>query len=319
MERVVASEFVAQPSLWSGEATGAYGALTVLPGTGPQFEVLRVLGDVAGPQVYRPVSAELAEAVAALETLEPSDRIGVGAGGGADALAAASSLQHLVRALEAEGEDFALAVPSIRDYVADPPRLRDDLEQAIAAYVRSRIAEDSANLCTFSLILFRSTDFGGAIEASLLEERAEWRAHLTPRTASGADLHLAIVPPPTASEGVMSLATELGCEELVPCVAFLGEKPDETLTEHPLLTRLSARRLVAPPPSVPNQLHDIYSTVYGGHAIAPGKLWTATGGKYVAIAGRRVNPRVLLTLLAGAVGGSGLVSALNAVFDVIVT
>jgi hypothetical protein len=232
-------------------------------------------------------------------------------------LAAAVALQQLASVLDAESEDTALELPAIGAYLADPPRLRDDLRLAIAQFVRTRLAMDVEQLCTFSVILFRDADAGGAIASSLVEQRAEWRAALTPRDPSAADLHLVVIPPPSATAGVTALARELGCADKLPCVVFLGDEPDRALRDPSRLVRWSARRLDAPPPAVPEQLRRIYAAVYDTRVGRPGTLSAAAGEKFMQAARDHVDVRAALVLLAGAVGGSTLVNALTTVMGLV--
>jgi hypothetical protein len=301
------------PGMWPDPVGEGFQAMRVLAGTGPRNEVLRILGGVSDPRVYRPVRKELAEAVACLEDLDASDRIGVGYGGKSARLGAIAALNNLSAALEAEAEDVGVELPPLRDYLDDPPRLRADLRESIADYLWAHVAEDLERLRTFSVILCRDTDLGGTVATSLVEQRAQWRDALTPDDTSP-DLHLAVIPPPTAAVGIAALATELHCLRQVPCVVFLGDKPDRTLRGEGLLSRLSVRRLHEPPPDIPGQLRTIYRTVYHSPTAA-GSLWMATGDKYFQLARERLNPKVALTLLVGAIGGPIPVAALTTVFD----
>jgi hypothetical protein len=98
---------------------------------------------------------------------------------------------------------------------------------------------------------------------------------------------------------------------------FLGDRLDPAKLSGTLAVRLSARRLEAPPPDIPDQLRDIYRSVYGLHAVSAGRLWTASADKFVQIVARNVNPLVVLRLLAGALGGAGLVSAVDVAHSVV--
>jgi hypothetical protein len=300
-------------TMWPTPATAGFHAMQVLPATGPQNEVLRFLGSMHDPRVFRPIGKELGTAVDALKALDAADRVGIGYGGNQAVLAAAVALQELAAALEAEAEDTELELPAISDYLADPPRLRDDLRHAIARFVRTRVAADVEQLRTFSVILFRDTDADGAIARSLVEERRRWRAALTPRDPSAADLHLVVIPPPTATAGVTALARDLGCAGKLPCVVFLGDKPDQALEDPSRLVRWSVRRLEAPPPPIPEQLEKIYGAVYDARMGAPGSLFAAAGERFVLAVRDHVDVVAVLQLLAGAVGGSALVGALTTV------
>jgi hypothetical protein len=303
--------------MWSSGGVGGFGAMRVLPGTGPKHEVIRVLGGVEDPRMYRPVAKELDAAVQELRELDRSDRLGLGYAGGPQAVGAIVALQNLVRALESVSEDTGAELAPVTVYLEDPPRLRDDLRDAIGAFSAASLEDDLDRLRTFSLILFRDEDLGGAVTRSLLEERHLWRSALRPAHVRVEDLHLAVIPPPSASRGITELAAELGCVELLPCVVFLGERIDPTQLPDTIVIRLSARRIEAPPPNVPDQLRQIYRSVYGSHARAPGRLWTAAGDKFVQILAKHVNAMLVLQLLAGAVGGPALVSAVKTVHDVL--
>lgn len=308
------SDLLLDPTMWPTPLSGAgFGAMRVLAATGPQHEILRTIGNVQDPRVYRPVRKEFEAALSSLKALDSTDRIGVGYGGNAASLSAIAALRDLVAALEAEGEDCGVQLPPLREYLADPPLLQADLRRAIADFLEFHIAGDLARLATFSLILFREEDLEGAISTSLVEDRSQWRDALSPQDG-GRDLHLAVVPPPTASAAVLALAAELKCSRLLPCVVFLGDKPDRSLRGETLLTRLSARSLQAPPPAIPDQLRTIYRTVYRGPR--GGGLWMATGDKCVQLALDRANPRVVLGLLVGALGGPTCVAALNTALQV---
>jgi hypothetical protein len=298
------------PAMWPESPDEGFHAMRVLPGTGPRNEVLRVVGGAYDERVYRPVSKEFREAIACLNQLEPNERAGVGYGANTAAIGAISALQRLATALQAEGEDTGIELPPLNAYLANPPKLRDDLRHVTAEFLRHHLADDLAKLCTFSLILFRDTDFGGAIAKSLMEQRPQWRDALTPADKAGNDLHLAVIPPPSASIGISALAKELHCLQLLPCVIFLGSKPDRSLSGDSLLSRWSARRLQEPPPSFPEQLHVIYRTVYSS-PVGGGGLWMATGDKYVQLVHEKVNLKVALTLIIGAIGGPACVQAFN--------
>jgi hypothetical protein len=304
-------------TMWATPAADGFQAMQVLPGTGPQHEVLRILGTLHDPRVYRPIGKELGEAVDTLKALDADQRVGAGYGGSQTVLAAAVALQQLASVLEAESEDTALELPAISAYLADPPRLREDLGLAIAQFVRTRLAKDIEQLCTFSVILFRDADASGAITRSLVEQRPEWRAALTPRDSSAADLHLAVIPPPSATTGVTALARELGCADKLPCVVFLGDEPDRALRDTSRLVRWSARRLHEPPPPIPEQLQNVYAAVYHTRIGRPGTLSAAASERFMQAAREHVDVRAALQLLAGAVGGSTFVGALTTVMGLV--
>jgi hypothetical protein len=298
------------PSMWPESSDEGFHAMRVLPGTGPRNEVLRMIEGVDDKRIYQSVSKDLRDAIECLNQLDPGERIGVGYGGNTATISAISALQRLVTALQAEGEDLGIDLPPLNAYLADPPKLRDDLREVTAEFLRYHLADDLAKLCTFSLILFRDTDFDGSIAKSLAEQRPQWRDALTPANKTGNDLHLAVIPPPSASIGISGLAKELHCLQLLPCVIFLGNKPDRSLSSDNFLSRLSARRLQVPPPGFPEQLHAIYRTVYNSPARG-GSLWMGAGDKYVQLIREKINLRVAFTLIIGAIGGPACVQAFN--------
>lgn len=271
-----------------------------------------MVGGIRDERIYRPVREELSRAVACLAELAPDQRTGFAYGDNADALNAIAALNDLVQALEAVGEDTGVELPDLNAYLADPPRLRDDLRNAVAVFLRHHVAADLDRLSTFSLILFRDTDLDGAILKSLTEHRPQWRDALTPADKGEPDLHLAIIPPPSATDGISALAGELHCRRHLPCVVFLGDKPDRSLRGESILSRLSVRPLDTPPPDIPGQLRTIYRTVYSS-PIAPGSLGMATADKYFRLVRERVNPKVALALIIGAIGGPACVQAFDTV------
>lgn len=300
------------PAMWPEGTDGGFQAMRVLPGTGPRNEVLRIVGGVRDERVYRPVGKELGVALASLAELESDDRAGFGYGANAAAFSAITALRNLVNALQAESDDTDIELPPLSEYLSNPPQLRDDLHGAIAQFLRHHIADDLDRLCTFSLILFRETDLDGAVARSLTEQRPLWHTALTPVDKIGSDLHLAVIPPPSATAGIAALARELHCLQLLPCVVFLGDKPDRSLRGDDLLSRFSVRRLQRPPPDVPAQLSTIYRTVYGS-PVAAGSLWMAAGDKYFQLLRQRINLKVALTLIIGAIGGPTCVQAFDTV------
>jgi hypothetical protein len=300
-------------NMWPAAALDGFHAMQVLPGTGPQMEILRVMGSMFDQRVYRPIGGELSAAVKALDELNPDDRVGIGYGGSGAVLAAATALQRLAAVLAAQAEDAGLEVPPLAEYLGDPERLWDDLAQAITRFIDNHIAQDVRLLRSFSLILFRETDGGGAIVRSLVEERPAWRAALAPGDPAATDLHLVIIPPPTAAAGIAALARELGCGEKLPCVVFLGDEPLEAFTSRSRLLRWGARTLAGPPPSIPEQLAEIYRGIYGAAGTGAATVRSAAGARFIAVARERVNGVAVLQLLAGATGGSALVGALTTV------
>lgn len=105
----------------------------------------------------------------------------------------------------------------------------------------------------------------------------------------------------------------LGCEDKLPCVVFLGTKPDFSRDLHSLLVTWSARSLLPTPPSYPDQLRKIYRTVYTYEALAPGTPERAIAEKFLTVLHSVISPRGVLRLLAGAVGGPKLATAAEVV------
>jgi hypothetical protein len=302
--------------MWPVASMGGFGAMQVLPGTGPKVEILRVLGDVLDERGCGALAPELSKAVDALRALGDEDRVGFAYGGTEAGMTAAVALHRLGDAIAAYAEDAAPTLAPLNEYLSDSGRLRDDLANAIENFIDVRVGEEVRRLQSFSLILFRDTDADGAILDSLVNHRAAWRSALTPIKPAATDLHLALIPPPGARDAVDALADELGCSDKLPCVVFLGTEPTEALRTPPRLIRWSARGLTPPMPSVPDQLADIYSTVYGAGVVGP-MLWAASGRKFVAFARERIDGRTVLQLVAGAFGGSVLLGAVNTVLDVV--
>ena len=266
--------------------------MRVLPGTGPRNEVLRILGQVHDQRVYRPVRKELGEALARLKELDAADRMGLGYGANAAAHGAITALRNVVAALEAEGEDTGVELPPLREYIADPPRLREDLRQSIAEFLRAHVAEDLSRLRTFSLILFRDSDLNGAIATSLTERRDQWREALTQPARGRISIWPWFRRPRRGPESppLAKVSTALGC---LPCVVFLGDKPDPESARRYLLSRWSARRFQEPPPSVPSQDSGPSTEPFTARPTHGGAPWIATAtSKVCGLRASRVDPRV---------------------------
>ncbi|WP_229399459.1 hypothetical protein [Micromonospora okii] len=307
-----------RPSAWPTPGAEGYGAMRVLPGTGPAHEVIRVIGATVDPRAHRPVSDALAEAVACYRALPAQERTGVGYGGGPAASAAISALLRLTRDLEALGEDTGVRVPDdLRAYLEKPGRLRADLRAAIADFLVPHLDRDVRRLRSFSLILFRESDLDGEAARSLVEERAQWRAALTPQHGARRDLHLAVIPPPTAAREIEELARDIGCEGSLPCVVFLGTRPELAAERGSRLSRWSARRLVASPPTVPAQLAQIYRSVYSARPDLTDNLAVATGDKVVQLVSSRLDWLAVATLAAGAIGGPAAADGIGVIFELI--
>lgn len=285
--------------------------MQVLPATGPRHEIFRALGGVADLRVYRPIAPELSRAVTCLEALAEGSRVGLGYGGSESLQSAALALQTLVEKLRAQSEDTGVSASEVTDYFDNPPRLREDLLTAVTEFVGLQLTAETEHMRTFSLVLFTENDFDGAIWRSLAGERPRWRMALTPKDPRGLDLHLAIVPPPSAIVGVRELAAALGCGDALPCVAFLGDDPRQMLGDPDRLVRWSARSISEPPPSVPEQLEEIYRPVFGSGGTAGASLRRMVGDRWLVAAKQRIDVRVAVILLAGALGGAPLVHALE--------
>ncbi|MEU7921939.1 hypothetical protein [Micromonospora zamorensis] len=292
--------------------------MRVLAGTGPAHEVIRIIGSAIDPRAYRPLADALVEAVTCYRALPDEERTGVGYGGGSATSAAISALLHLIRSLKALGEDTGVRVPDdLRAYLEKPGQLRADLRAAIAEFLIPHLDSDVKRLRSFSLILFRQSDLNGEMVRSLMEDRDQWRSALTPQQGAYRDLHLAVIPPPTASEEIEELARDIGCERLLPCVVFLGTRPDLAISGGSRLSRWSARRLVASPPAVPTQLERIYRTVYSSRPEVTDHLVVATGDKVVQLVSSRLDWMAVAILAAGAIGGPAAADGVNAVFELI--
>lgn len=294
----------------------SFKAMTVLPGTGPAFEVIRVVGESAALGQYRPLRAEFTDALTALKTLQEEQRIGIGYAAAKPAtLGAVVALHRLVEALRQDHEErLDAAATPLERYLDDPPRLQADLARAIERFTERKLQAETKRLHTFSLILFRDDDLGGELARSLTSERDQWRNALTPAARTRPDTHLAVIPPPTAHTGIEAIAAAYGCHNSLPCVVFVRDLPKPG-GDTSLLTRLSVRRLQLPPPTIPQQLQTIYRSVYdAGRLPGQGTAVAAVVDKLGATVHRHVDAKVALGILAGAIGGSGMVDAVDLIF-----
>ena len=294
---------------WREVKREEFQAVTLLSATRPVHEVLAYLDAIPAARSVGSVPKALALAIDALSNLDQHQRLRsstIPSGTMAEALAA---LRNLERTMTAESEDRDLEVPDDACYLADPPALENDLRQAVAQFLQNHLDTSYHRVATFSLILFSDEMHEGALAASFCDERSEWKKAIQPPRRGTPDMHLAIIPPPTAGEGVRYLAAELKCEENLPCVIFLGRKPDFSNGLHNLLPSWGCRKLVVVPPKYPKQLRQIYRTVYAHRALSPGNPASAIADKVLTAVRGALNPRAALRLFAGAVGGSKLVQA----------
>ena len=141
-------------------------------------------------------------------------------------------LDLLRDALEAEGEDLGLDESKLASYIADPPALQKDLRKSVGRFLYKQLASSYDRVATFSVILFDENIHGGALINSFQKARADWQKALKPPARGSPDVHLAIIPPPSAVDGVRNLAADLACEDMLPCVVFLGSKPDFSKGSH---------------------------------------------------------------------------------------
>lgn len=300
---------------WAPARGDDFHAMRVLPATGPVHEVLTYLDALPSQYVVGSVPSALADAVDVLSELDAQQRLRAPAVSKGTMDRALGALRNLRRALEAESEDLGLKPSPVTTYLADPPALQQDLRRAIGEMLRERLASVYDHVATFSLILFCEDSHGGALSTSLREERASWLRALKPPQRGSPDVHLAIIPPPSAVEGVRYLAAELGCEDRLPCVVFLGDKPQFSRELYHRLVAWSSRGLRPAPPSYSDQLGEIYRTVYARGALAPGSPMTAAADKFLTMLRGLLGARAALRLLAGAAGGSKLVEAAESMFS----
>jgi hypothetical protein len=297
---------------------GSFRAMTVLPGTGSKFEVIRIFGETAQISQYRPLKEQFSEALKALKALDDHQRLGVGYSiGKPKVVTAVAALQRLIDALRADREDeLDGSLTPLESYLNDPLLLSADLALAIETFVERKLLAETSRLCTFSLILFREDDLAGELVRSLTTQRSQWRKALTPNEMTQPDTHLAIVPPPTAKVAIEALASAYGCQGMLPCVVFVGDMP-KLKSQPTLVTRLSVRKLHSPPPAIPEQLQTIYHSVYSRWAPWRGTPAAAAVDKFGPAIYRRIDTKVAVGLLAGAVGGSGMVDAIDLIFRLI--
>jgi hypothetical protein len=259
------------------------------------------------------VPAALKEAIDALSKLEPQLRLQQPTIESGEIALALGALRRLRLTLESESEERGLAKPEAASYLADPKSLEADLRATVSDFLVKQLKATYERVATFSLILFSEDLHGGALAESFQKARAEWRRALKPPRRGTPDLHLAIVPPPSAVDGVRYLAAELGCERKLPCVVFLGSRPEFSRDLSSPLVTWSARSLLPQPPSYPDQLGKIYQTVYSWKSLAPGTPKRALAGKFLTALQSVISPRGVLKLLAGAVGGERYVKAIETV------
>lgn len=304
----------ASPELWPGPPPqGGYNAMRVIPGTGPAKELVEVIETNTESSFPRTLGEEIRAAVHAVRALDSNQRLGIGYQSSEVTIAALTALQNLVRSLSEYAEDDVTLRPLV-DYLHDPPELLEELRCTISAYLAARMGDDLQKLASFSLILFRQYDLDGAIVASLVGERDQWRTALRPEDRARTDYHLAIIPPPTATDAIMRLAEQLSCRDLLPCVVFLGHKPDLS-TPGTVLTKWSARRLVKPGLSIPQQLQVCYRSVYKAGIPGKGTLLTAAADKFTTVIRAHLDMQVASALVAGAVGGSSGIDAVHTLFQ----
>lgn len=298
---------------WPVAEESEFNALQIVPATGPVIEVLGYLDAIPNHRLVGTVPNTLRRATETLAHFDLDRRLQSSAVESGDMDRAVAALRELREALQGEGEDLGLEASKLESYLADPPGLLSDLRKTVGRFLYQKLDADYDDVATFSIILFDDLSHDGALSESLRNERSAWRKALTPPARGAPDLHLAVVPPPSAVDGVRYLAADLGCEDKMPCVLFLGNKPDFSAASAGFATSWSARTLRKAPPAYPEQLADIYNTVYARGALKPGTAGAAFADKAFTVLKRVVNPWGVLRLLAGAVGGAKLVETVEAV------
>lgn len=300
---------------WAELPPDSFHAMQLVDATGPVHEILTFIDAIPVHRKTSTVSVSLAEAAKALSALDEQQRLRAPVTASGTIERAFKALRGLESALQDDEEDLGLEPSEMSSYLSDPPSLTDDLRNAVSTFLSKEMTAYYDRVATFSLVLFTEDMHDGELLASLKEERAEWRRALRPPRRGTADLHLAIIPPPSAVDGVRYLAAELRCDDKLPCVIFLGEKPEFSDPKSTMLASWGARTLTRKPPSYPDQLREVYRTVYSRHAIAPGSPSSALADKVLEKLGGAINPRGALKLLAGAMGGSKLVDVADSVLS----
>lgn len=238
----------------------------------------------------------------------------------ARAAEAQSALKLLTRAVRAI-PDLA-ASPAGRtflDELQDPSKIAAEVSAACAQFAIGVASTRRGALATFSLILFRSTDLGGAILKSFDGERDAWAEALRPLDPGAPDDHLAVVPPPDAPKAVDLLVSRLGlAATALPCVVFLGsDVPDfrgnTDATGAVFGIRLGVRGITSHASGIPATLREIYASVYARGAVWPGTAVSSSADALLA----RINPFALMKLLAGALVGRGGAEAITAAESVV--
>ncbi len=243
------------------------------------------------------VDDELYAAAETLARLPPSARLG-----DPNSDQARAALLRLVDALESstlsETEAAKRLITAVRGH--DASLLMSDIGRTIVQFA-IRTATDRRNaVATFSLILFDDLCHDGAVLQSYIKQASAWRAALRPQRPAP-DSHLAVIPPPPMREGVRALAATLGLTTELPCVVFLGH--DIENIRQPL-TRMTRRQLVRDRP-YPQQLIDIYRTVYDEHALFAGASFAAAFDAFYDRRIKPLNPWELTKALVGFLAGKG--------------
>ncbi len=276
--------------------------------------LLTWVSEVADASVAAEVAPELGEAARRLTALSPGARLGDD--GTAEA---ARALEDLVARLEGVStlEDPAVArlVAALRGEGAPIQEVARAMRDFARDLYRREGAENFARGAapSFSLILVRSSDHGGAVERSLHTRTGQWRRALAPADPKTVDRHAAVIPPPGAEVAINALADQLGLEPLdLPGVAFLG--PVDRTDPAAFVERLApsiwtewAFLRLDPEGrggSYPEQLARIYRGVYAHGAIWGGDPRGVIADRAVKKLRASVKPRSLARLLLTSLGGA---------------
>lgn len=308
MSKRASNSDLSAASHWPPADEAVFHAMTTLPATQPVHEVLAFLDALPASKGIGRVPQHLIQAIDALGELEQDDRIHDAAleSAGGRALRA---LRDLERELTSQAESRGRDVDSDDRFLSDPKELIHDLRTTIAEFARAHLESIYKRVASFSMILMTEEHHDGALAASFRDQRSAWKRALQPPRRGTPDYHLAVVPPPTAVDGVHHLAAEFGCESQLPCVIFLGTDKSLARAQASVLARWTVRRLEPEPPGYLDQITQIYRTVYAESALLPGSRAAAIADRIQVFVKRALNPKVALRMLAGAAGGTKLVEA----------
>jgi hypothetical protein len=288
----------------------------------PMNQLLAHISHVYQGPERRDIDTALERAAKALASLPPE--LQLGAPGTKDAVSALSDLVEALENSQLEENSLPAAQALINAY-REPKQLPLVILEKCVNFAAQVALKSRTAVATFSLIMFRSSDHAGKIKTSWDNDRASWMRALKPREEDSEDQHLAIVLPSDAIPAVENLASRLEVLNQLPCVLFLGSDLPVSdgsplfLSQNIAFSNYSSPPMASwtcykfhpEPPTYSDQLRAIYATVYGKGALLPGERITAAADLVKLDLLKRLNPVVLLKLVAGALVGPGTVAAIE--------